>query len=259
MVNICMTVAYDGSAYCGFQTQPNNDTIQGRLESAIKHLTGEVVKITASGRTDAGVHARGQVFNFYTASTIPIHRWCMALNTRLPDNIRVLDACIVSDDFHSRRTAKRKTYRYTLRYGKYYDPMKKHMEFHYYGALDLEAMRSALAHFVGVHDFTSFCSARTNTATYVRTIFEARLELEAFDECLQSQAIHIYLTGSGFLYNMVRIIVGTLLQVGEGKRSPDSMKEILVSRNRKLAGPTAMAHGLMLWEVYYGDNYKKLD
>ncbi len=249
-----MTVSYDGTSYNGFQSQPGLNTVQDRLERAIALLAGEEVKITASGRTDAGVHARGQVFNFLTSSQIPLNRWCMAINARLPDDIRVWDARQVADDFHSRRWAKRKTYRYSIRVGKYMDPLRRHMEFYHPTALRIDAMREALTYVEGEHDFTSFCSIRTVAPSRIRTIYEARLETEEADKHLQSSVFHIYLTGNGFLYNMVRIIVGTLMQIGEGKREASHMKAILEARNRGLAGPTAMAHGLMLWEVFYEDS-----
>lgn len=253
MRNICMTVSYDGNGYNGFQTQPSCNTVQDHLEHAIFLLTGEKLKITASGRTDAGVHARGQVFNFYTNSVIPIERWCLAINARLPDNIIVWNARLVPDHFHSRRSAKRKTYRYTIRCGKYPDLFKRHIEFHHPTPLDVQAMREGLSHLVGEHDFTTFCTSRTDKKMLVRTIYEARLECDPMENDLNSYAMHIYLTANGFLYNMVRIIIGTLLQVGVGKRSSSNVKEILEAKNRSLAGPTAMPHGLMLWDVFYNE------
>ncbi|MCZ8517289.1 tRNA pseudouridine(38-40) synthase TruA [Paenibacillus filicis] len=251
MRNICMTVSYDGTAYHGFQVQPGKITVQECLEQGIKILTGEEVKVISSGRTDAGVHSRGQVFNFVTASQIPVERWALALNARLPDDIVVRHARIVPDHFHARRSAKRKTYRYTIRYGKYPDLFKRYMEFHHPTRLDLDEMREGLQHLVGQHDFVSYCSVRNTKKSTVRTIYEARLECDPWDEDLKSTAVHIYLSGSGFLYNMVRIIVGTLLQVGEGKRTSLDMRSILEAKDRASAGPTAMPHGLMLWEVFY--------
>ncbi|WP_284642597.1 tRNA pseudouridine(38-40) synthase TruA [Paenibacillus silviterrae] len=254
MRNICMTVSYDGTAYNGFQVQPGLNTIQGHLEHSIKLLTGEDLKITASGRTDAGVHARYQVFNFITQSQIPLKNWCLAVNTRLPDDIRVWSAMEVPLEFHSRRSAKRKTYRYTIRHGRYPNLFLRHLEYHHYAPLDVEAMREGLQHLVGEHDFTSYCSPLTAPEkSRIRTIYEARIECEPVDPAWNSYAMHIYLTGNGFLYNMVRIIVGTLLQVGQGKRSSEEMRTILEGKSRKLAGPTAVAHGLMLWEVFYDE------
>ncbi|MFD0681833.1 MULTISPECIES: tRNA pseudouridine(38-40) synthase TruA [unclassified Paenibacillus] len=251
MRNICMTVSYDGTAYCGFQTQPNQNTIQDVLERALLSLTGETIKITSSGRTDAGVHARCQVINYLTASKIPVERWCMALNTLLPADILVSGAKLVDDNFHSRRAAVQKTYRYTIRCGKHPDLFKRHLEFYHPTPLNTEEMRAGLEYLKGEHDFTSFCSVRSTKLSNIRTVYEARMECEQLDPLLQSYAIHIYLTGNGFLYNMVRIIAGTLIQVGEGKRSSEEVKDILDARNRASAGPTAMSHGLTLWEVLY--------
>ncbi|WP_079914962.1 tRNA pseudouridine(38-40) synthase TruA [Paenibacillus sp. 32352] len=251
MRNICMTVSYDGTAYNGFQTQPSLNTIQDVLEQAVHSLTGEKVKLTSSGRTDAGVHARGQVINFYTESKIPIERWCMALNTRLPDDIVVSGAREVDLAFHATRSAVQKTYRYSIRCGRHPDLFKRHMEFYHPTALNTDAMAEGLKWLIGTHDFTSFCSVRSTKLSHVRTLFDARLECEPVDPQLQSFTIHIYLTGNGFLYNMVRIVAGTLIQVGEGKRSSESIRDILAARNRAKAGPTAVPHGLMLWEVLY--------
>lgn len=253
MRNLCMTVSYDGTGYNGFQVQPGLNTIQEHIENSIRQLTGEKLKITASGRTDAGVHARAQVFNFHTHSQIPLERWSLAINTRLPDDIVVCEAKEMPLDFHSRRSAKKKTYRYTIRVGRYPNLFLRHTEFHHPTPLDIESMKEGLRHVVGVHDFTSFCSARSDKENRVRTIYDAWIQCEPFDDRLNSYAMHIYLTGSGFLYNMVRIIVGTLIEVGEGKRSSESISSILAAKNRRLAGPTAMPHGLMLWEVNYDE------
>ncbi|TBL69217.1 tRNA pseudouridine(38-40) synthase TruA [Paenibacillus thalictri] len=257
MRNICMLVSYDGTAYSGFQTQPSSVTIQEKMEEAIKLLTGESVKITASGRTDAGVHARGQVINFLTSSQIPIRRWTLAINARLPADIIVNGAAEVDESFHSTRSAIRKTYRYTIRCGRNRDVFQHHTEYHHYAPLDVEKMRQALQYLLGEHDFTSFCSIRSTKQSHVRTLYAATIT--EWDESIQdipSKRLVIEITGNGFLYNMVRIIVGTLLQVGEGKRHPDDFKTILLRKERSAAGPTAMAHGLMLWEVMYKEAVK---
>lgn len=259
MRNICMTVSYDGTAYSGFQTQPSQNTVQDYLEKALLRLTGEVIKVTSSGRTDAGVHSRGQVINFYTAAKIPVERWCLAMNTLLPADIVVSGAKEVAMEFHSRRSAIRKTYRYTIRCGRHPDLFKRHLEFYHPTRLNTDAMREGLLHVVGTHDFTSFCSERSTKLSNVRTIFEARLECDPPDAMLESYAIHIYLTGSGFLYNMVRIIAGTLIQVGEGKRTSEAIRTILEAKNRAMAGPTAVPHGLTLWEVSYNEDALILD
>ncbi|MGG4033430.1 tRNA pseudouridine(38-40) synthase TruA [Paenibacillus cisolokensis] len=244
-MNIAMTVSYDGTSYYGFQTQPYGNTVQDILEAGIRSLTGEEeLRITGSGRTDAGVHAHGQVFNFHTASRIPVERWALALNSRLPDDIVVRDAARVPDDFHARRSAKRKTYRYTIDCGKFPDVFARHYRFHHPTPLDRAAMREALRHFVGEHDFTSFASKHSTQPSHVRTIYEAKLVEEG-------SVIHLFITGNGFLYNMVRIIAGTVILVGEGKMRPDAIPDILAAKDRNMAGPTAMAHGLTLWRVQY--------
>lgn len=254
MRNLLMKVSYDGTDYNGFQTQPGGHTIQDYLEEAILSLSGEQVKITASGRTDAGVHARGQIFNFYTSSQIPVERWCVALNARLPEDIVVTEAMEVPVDFHSRREAKRKTYRYTINANQFPDLFGRRYQLHHPGFLDIEAMRQGLGHLIGTHDFTSFASRKSTKPSHVRTIYDAWIETDT-SMCrpgTRDQGIvSTYLTGNGFLQHMVRIIMGTLITVGEGKLDPDEMKRILEAKNRLAAGPTAMGKGLMLWSVEY--------
>ncbi|MFD2615185.1 tRNA pseudouridine(38-40) synthase TruA [Paenibacillus gansuensis] len=256
MRNLCMVVSYDGTAYYGFQTQPDGNTVQDKLEEAIFKLTGEKVKITASGRTDAGVHARGQVFNFYTESAIPIQRWCLALNNRLPGDIVVLKAQEVSLEFHSRRSAKKKTYCYTINANRYPDVFHQHLQFHHPTKLNVEEMQKSLTYLIGEHDFTSFASKKSTKESHVRTIYEARLVHEVDQTSYLSDqlgVLKLYITGNGFLHNMVRIIVGTMLRIGQGKWRSEDMQRILVGKDRALAGPTAVAQGLMLWEVFYED------
>ncbi len=251
--NLRFTISYDGTAYSGFQIQPNADTIQQRLEQAVYLLTGEQVKVASSGRTDAGVHAKAQVINFTTNSKIPVERWCLALNARLPKDIVAHTAEEVPPSFHSRKAAKRKTYCYTIRSVRFPDVFHRNYEYHHPTHLNVEAMREALPCLLGEHDFTSFCTVRTDKEVKVRTLYEARMVLET-DELIgggQVERIRIIVTGNGFLYNMVRIIVGTLIQIGEGKRPSSDMQRILEARNRAEAGPTAEAMGLMLWKVEY--------
>ncbi|MFC4601499.1 tRNA pseudouridine(38-40) synthase TruA [Cohnella hongkongensis] len=271
MRNIALIVSYDGTEYHGFQSQPGGNTVQDKLEEAIFKLSGERVRILGSGRTDAGVHARCQVANFTTSSGIPIERWAIALNTRLPDDIVVQSAYAVPDDFHARHHALSKTYRYTINCNRVPDLFRKRYEFHHPTPLDVEAMRAGLALLVGEHDFSAFTSPLSTKPSHVRTILGARLEVDdrfeaeslyanpiynrQWDEKQypgkQRGIIHLYVTGTGFLYNMVRIIAGTLIQVGEGKRTPEDVAAILASRDRALAGPTAVPQGLILWEVVY--------
>jgi tRNA pseudouridine38-40 synthase len=251
--NLRITISYDGSSYSGFQIQPNSDTVQYRLEQAVFMLTGETVKVISSGRTDAGVHAKAQVINFTTSSKIPVERWCLALNARLPRDIVAHTAEEVLPTFHSRKAAKRKTYCYTIRSARFPDVFHRNFEYHHPTHLNVEAMREALPCLLGEHDFTSFCTVRTDKEIKVRTLYEVRMETES-DELLATgkvERIRLIITGNGFLYNMVRIIVGTLIQIGEGKRPSRDMQRVLEARDRSQAGPTAEAMGLTLWKVDY--------
>jgi tRNA pseudouridine38-40 synthase len=244
MRNICMKIAYDGTLFNGFQVQPKGRTVQGELERAISALVKQEVDIYASGRTDAGVHARGQVVNFLSNITIPIERIPIALNTRLPKDIVVLEAYEMDESFHSRHLAKQKTYRYTIDNGKYPDIFGRHYRLHVPQTLNREHMRQALNCLVGTHDFTSFTSVRSDKPHHVRTIYKADLIEEG-------NFIHIELTGNGFTYNMVRIITGTLIKIGLGQKKPEDMPSILEGCNRSLAGPTALPIGLCLMNVKY--------
>ncbi|MHA0857710.1 tRNA pseudouridine(38-40) synthase TruA [Paenibacillus sp. CMAA1364] len=256
MRNLCMQVSYDGTRYNGFQTQVDGRTIQDQIEKAIKSLCGEDVKIIASGRTDAGVHAYDQVFNFHITSSIPVERWAMALNTRLPEDIVITKASEVSEFFHSRHCAKRKTYRYTVNANQYIDVFCRNTQFHHHGRLDIEAMKKAIKYFIGTFDFSSFASSGSTKTSHIRTLFDAYIEV---DESLSRTSsrdqgvIHTYVTGDGFLQHMVRIMMGTLLEVGEGKKSPQDIPAIIAALDRSQAGPTAEGKGLMLWHVDYNN------
>ncbi|QQE74710.1 tRNA pseudouridine(38-40) synthase TruA [Brevibacillus composti] len=239
-------VAYDGTDFSGFQVQPEQVTIQGEIEAALQRITGETIQIAGSGRTDAGVHARGQVFHFDTRSGIPIEKWAFVLNNQLPDSIVILSVEEASPDFHARFDAKAKEYRYCIDNGPVANVFRHRYADHIRSPLDLEAMRQAARHLVGTHDFTSFCSAKTFVEDKVRTVYDLRVEA-AGDE------VWVICRGNGFLYNMVRIIVGTLVEVGQGKRQPDELLSILQGRDRELAGKTAPAKGLTMWEVFYED------
>ncbi len=271
MRNIGLLISYDGTDYFGFQSQPGGNTVQDKLEDAIFALSGEKVKLIGSGRTDAGVHARAQVANFFTESSIPAERWALALNSRLPGDIVVQSAFDVPESFHSRRGAVRKTYRYSINCNRIQDPFRRRYEFHHPAPLNFEAMRNGLVHLLGEHDFSSFTSPLSTKPSHVRTVLDARIEVEkpspiefgvpnayhsaAWDGAKypgkERGVAHLYITGNGFLYNMVRIIAGTLIQVGEGKRRPEDIGAILAACDRSKAGPTAMPHGLTLWEVAY--------
>lgn len=267
--NLCLIIGYDGTAYYGFQSQPSGNTVQDKLEASIRMLTGNQTHVTGAGRTDAGVHARKMAVNFYTDSRIPVERWAVALNTRLPKDIIVHSAHEVPDDFHARRHAIRKTYRYTINCRKFPDIFRRHYEFHHPTPLNIEAMQASLRYLIGEHDFTSFTSPLSTKPHHVRTLFKTELvaesngdEIAAYHESTDLQRFpgksrgvyHLYVTGNGFLYQMVRIIVGTILQVGEGKRRPEEIGAILEARDRAKAGPTAVPHGLTLWGIEYANN-----
>jgi len=246
MRNIMLTVSYDGTEYHGFQAQSHTErTIQTQLELALRKLTGAETSVIGSGRTDAGVHARAQVVNFLTSSRIPENRWALAMNSLLPDDIVVTDAREVPLDFHARKSAKRKTYRYTIDNNRFPDVLQRRYRCHVPLPLDEERMRQALKLLEGEHDFTSFCSVRSTQKSHVRTIYEAELEADG------DGVYHIYVTGNGFLYNMVRIIAGTVIEVGLGKRTIEQFAALVEARDRTKSGITAPPHGLVLWKVDY--------
>lgn len=238
-------VAYDGSKFSGFQIQPNTRTVQEELEKALGMLhKGNIIKVTGSGRTDAKVHAKGQVIHFNSSLQLPSERWEKALNTLLPPDIAILSVEAVHAEFHARFDAIAKTYQYRVYLGQNRDPFRYHYMAHYPYAIELDPMKKAAGFLVGTHDFTSFCSAKTDVQNKVRTITDLTIEHD-HDELIFT------FTGSGFLYNMVRIMAGTLLDIGMGKILPEQIQPILLGRDRTLAGKTAPAEGLYLWEVDY--------
>ena len=238
-------VAYDGTGFAGYQVQPGKRTVQLEIEQALSKIhKGDSVRIAASGRTDAGVHARGQVVHFDSKLQIPGERFKKALNAMLPRDISILDASQVDMDFHARFTSVRKEYRYRISLSEERDPFLRDYAYHYPYPLNLEAMKEAAQYLKGTHDFTSFCSAKTEVVDKVRTVEE--IIFNTSDDELVIQFI-----GNGFLYNMVRIMTGTLLEVGSGKKAPAEMETILAARDRIQAGKTAPGHGLYLWKVDY--------
>jgi tRNA pseudouridine38-40 synthase len=259
--NIALVVSYDGTDYYGFQSQPDGNTIQDKLKEALYLITGEQIRVIGSGRTDAGVHAHGQVVNFRIASQIPIDRWALALNARLPDDIRIRSAHEVPIDFHASHDSVSKTYRYSIISSRFQNVFNRRYALHHPTPLDFEAMKDGLQYLIGEHDFTSFTSPQSTKRSHVRTILDARLEVEAYYPLefgddnrypgKQRGLIHLYLTGSGFLYNMVRIVAATIIQVGERKIQPKRIADIVLGRNRSLAAPTALPHGLTLWQLQY--------
>ncbi|MBR3002399.1 MAG: tRNA pseudouridine(38-40) synthase TruA [Clostridia bacterium] len=245
MRNIKLTIEYDGKDFNGWQKQPNKLNIQGTIEQAIKQITGEDVDLNASGRTDAGVHSLGQVANFKTNSKLPIEKWPLALNANLKKSIVIKSAEEVDERFHSRLSCKRKTYRYVINNSKYGTAIYRNLETHIPQKLDIEKMKEAVKYFEGEHDFKAFKASGTSSKSSVRTIYKAEV-IQMPDE-----RIYIELTGSGFLYNMVRIISGTLVEVGLGKINPEAIPEIIESKQREKAGKTLQPFGLYLVNVEY--------
>lgn len=244
MRNIKLTIEYDGKPYNGWQKQPNKPNIQGEIERAIYNITKEEVDLIGSGRTDAGVHALGQVANFKTNSNIPIEKLALAINSQLKNSIIIKKAEEVDERFHSRYNAKHKTYRYIINNSPCGTAIYRNLEYCFPIKLDVAKMQEAAKYFEGEHDFKAFKSSGTSAKNSVRTIYNASVKQEG-------EKIIIELTGNGFLYNMVRIISGTLLDVGLQKIKPEEIKNIIEEKDRQKAGKTLPAHGLYLVEVKY--------
>ena len=229
----------------GWQKQPNKLNIQGTIEKAIEKITGEEIELMASGRTDRGVHALGQVANFKTNSNIPIDKFAIAINSNLKKSILIKSAEEVDETFHSRLTCKKKTYRYIINNSKYGTAIYRNLETHIPIKLDIEKMKEAVSFFEGEHDFKAFKASGTSSKSSVRTIYKAEVIK------MPNERIWIELTGNGFLYNMVRIIAGTLVEVGLGKIQPYEIKNIIKSEKRENAGKTLPPQGLYLVNVEY--------
>lgn len=244
MKRIKLTVAYDGTNYHGSQIQNNGETIEGVLKRELENLLKEEICLIGASRTDAGVHARGNVYVFDTNSRIPPEKFSYALNARLPEDIRIQDSCQVPPQFHPRHQDTIKTYEYRILNRKF--PLPEHRLYaHFsYDTLDLEKMQEACAYFIGEHDFASFCAAGAQVESTVRTIYDLKVEKAG-------EIVTVSVTGNGFLYNMVRILVGTLLKVGKGEIEPKEIPAIIEGKDRSLAGPTAPARGLTLAKIRY--------
>ena len=248
---ILLSVAYDGTDYAGYQAQKSGvPTIEGELNRALTDLTGQPVEVIGASRTDAGVHARCNLAVFDTESRIPPEKFAHAVNVRLPDQICVHSSREVPEDFHPRRCSTVKTYEYRIYNAEMPDPMRRLYTYFSRYKFDMEAMREAAGHLVGEHDFKSFCSMYTSAKTTVREILSVEVEevpcgIPA-DEFRRPREIVIRVSGRGFLYNMVRIIAGTLMEVGRGAKLPAEIPAILESADRRSAGPTAPACGLTL-------------
>lgn len=247
MANYKLVLEYDGTNYHGFQIQPNGITIQGCLESALSQIAKEPVRVIAAGRTDAGVHALYQVVNFHSNLSVPLAKLPIAINSLLPEDIRVKQAAIVSDQFHARYDAIAKTYCYYIQQGPVASVFHRHYCWHIKAELNWDNILQAGKKFEGVHDFRAFAASGSNVKSTVRNLIEFHLQV-------QDNWAELRFTANGFLYNMVRNMVGTLVEVGLGKRVPESIPAILASKERAYAGVTAPAAGLFLTMVYYPDN-----
>ncbi len=258
-----LTVAYDGTAYCGWQLQPGKETIEGVLNRCLFELTGETIEVIGASRTDSGVHALGNIAVFDTDSSIPAEKFSYALNRRLPEDIKVRDSKEVAADFHPRHCGSIKTYEYRICNAAFPVPTKRLYAHFTYVPLDVGLMSRGAAYLVGEHDFKSFCSVDTQAQTTVRRIDSVEVweegtfgikyapadenaHTDGTKEAQMGREIVIRVAGRGFLYNMVRIIAGTLMEVGRGRIPPERVKDILAACDRQAAGPTAPACGLTL-------------
>lgn len=243
-MRVKLVVAYDGTNYCGWQLQPNGVTVEQKINEALTALLGEEIHVTGASRTDAGVHSLGNVCVFDTDTRMPAEKICYALNQRLPEDIVVQDSCEVPLSFHPRYAKSRKTYEYRILNRRFRLPVRRLDTYFYYYPLDVERMDEAARLLEGEHDFRSFCAVNAQVKTTVRTIYSCSVRRE-------EDIVIIRVTGSGFLYNMVRIIAGTLIRVGAGEVNPEQIAEILSARDRAAAGPTAPAHGLTMVGIDY--------
>ena len=263
MTTFKLTLAYDGTDYIGWQRQASGTSIQGLLEDALAELEGREVAVAGAGRTDAGVHALGQVASFALERSIDTGTLVRALNAHLPVDVRVLSACEAAASFHARFDARSKTYRYRIWNGDVLNPFERRYVWHVVGSLDVPAMTAAVRLLEGTHDFAAFQGTGSDAATSVRTIFHSSIQSAirpstgsgrpelAEGRYPQSAMIELTLEGDGFLRHMVRAIVGSLVDVGRGRRDPSWLGDVLASKTRAMAGQTAPAHGLALVSVSY--------
>ncbi|MBI5577086.1 MAG: tRNA pseudouridine(38-40) synthase TruA [Deltaproteobacteria bacterium] len=245
MRRVKLTLAYDGTAYRGFQVQPNGPTIQSAAEDALSRLLQEPVKLRAAGRTDAGVHAREQTVDFGDSGKRSVETIMRGGNALLPPDIRILAASEVPESFNARRDAKEKEYRYFLHLHPVASPFFSRYSWHLEKPLDLASMREALSHATGEHDFSAFRGQGCTAKTTVRTIYRSELREEI------PALFSVSIAGSGFLRHMVRNLVGTVVDAGKGKIPPERLRDLLTLKDRSEAGPTAPATGLFLWSVRY--------
>lgn len=241
-----LTVAYDGTNYHGWQIQKNGITIESELNRCLSALLGEPICVIGASRTDSGVHALGNIAVFDTGNRMPAEKISYALNQRLPEDIRIQRSEEVPADWHPRHCDSRKTYEYRIYRGQFPMPVKRLYALFSYHRLDVEKMQEAASYLEGEHDFKSFCQTGAQVESTVRTLYSVKV-LE------QGEDLVIQVCGNGFLYNMVRIIAGTLMEIGQGKRAPEEIRTILEARDRAAAGPTAPAHGLLLVKYEFAE------
>lgn len=244
MATIKLTIEYDGTAYAGWQRQPNQPTIQAAVETALTRITQQQISIIAAGRTDAGVHARGQVASFQSDKSIPVDKWSLALNSALPRDISVVSSEQVPESFHARYSAKEKLYEYRISRHPARPAIDRNRVWHFPYDLDTLAIRDAMGGFIGRHDFTSFQGPHASTSDPMCVVSQVSLTSDLMTLTIQIQA-------NRFLKQMVRAIIGTLTEVGRHKRSPDSISDILQAKDRRAAGETAPPQGLYLLHVLY--------
>lgn len=242
-----LTVAYDGTNYHGWQIQNNGITIESELNRCLSDLLQEPIEVIGASRTDSGVHALGNIAVFDTVNRMPAEKVSYALNQRLPEDIRIQKSEEVAPDWHPRHCESRKTYEYRIYCGQFPMPVKRLYSLFSYHQFDVKKMQEAAAYLEGTHDFKSFCQTGAQVESTIRTIYSVEVEEQGDD-------LVIRVCGNGFLYNMVRIIAGTLMEVGQGKKMPGEMAAILEAKERSVAGPTAPAHGLMLMKYEFADD-----
>ena len=246
MKRVMLVVAYEGTNYRGWQIQNNGITIESVLNETLSQLLGERITVIGASRTDSGVHSLGNVAVFDTNARMPADKISYALNQRLPEDIVVQASMEVQPDFHPRKCRSTKTYEYRILNRRFPVPTLRRDTYFYYYPLDVQRMEQAAGYLVGVHDFKSFCSIHTQAADTVREVYSCQVEK-------QGDVIVIRISGAGFLYNMVRIIAGTLIQVGSGEREPEDIPKILKKCDRVAAGPTAPAHGLTMMGIVFSE------
>lgn len=252
MRRIKLIVAYDGTDYCGWQVQRGKKTVEGELNKALSSLLHEEISVIGASRTDSGVHGLGNIAVFDTESRIPGEKFSYALNQRLPEDIVVRESLEVALDYHPRKCNSTKTYEYRIWNDTFPNPLNRRYATFVYTPLDVERMETAAKYLEGEHDFTSFCSVATQVEIKVRTVYSVEVLREG-------KMITLRVKGSGFLYNMVRIIAGTLIKVGQGAMEPECIPEILHAKDRQKAGPTAPPEGLTLVSIVHENNEQCID